>query len=444
MKVLSLAWKYHPSITSGVGVACEGLNSALSKIVDLTVIYPKVSKPKVNNELVLSSDDLNDEQKFQLVKEYTALLEDGKIELAVRLDPYFTSAQTKQIHHFSIKEKEEQIQVTHRKKETTAKETTAKEIAEKLPFDEVDVFGEYVKDKIFLYNRLVEELAVNLEFDVIHAHDWMTFLAGIALKNKFNKPLVLHVQSLEYDRVGHKNSSWVYSIERFAMSKADKVISTSEYTLGMIESNYGLSANGIQTIHNAITIPEFEIKKRVKSNQVFKILFAGRIDGNKGLEYFIEIANYVRKRVKNIEFVVVGRGRGDVRFEEIEGFDEIKSSLRYLGFVEREELFNLYNECDVLCMPSISEPFGLTAIEAAYVGLPVVLSSKTGASEVLPRTPKADFWDTAMFAKHIISLKQNSKLRDRVISDNLEDTSKLSWEASASQVLELYEDLLNG
>lgn len=438
MKVLSLAWKYHPSITSGVGVACEGLNNALSKIVDLTVIYPTVSKFKIDDELILSSDDLTETQKIQIEKEYITLIEDGKIELAIRLDPYFSSAQSKENPRNSYKEKEEVIFSTYSKKEARKKD-----ISQKLLFDEVDVFGECVKDKIFLYNRLVEELAENLKFDIIHAHDWMTFLAGIFLKNKFNKPLVLHVHSLEYDRVGHKNASWVYDIERFAMSKADKVISVSDYTKGIIESNYGLGGNRIQTIYNAISTPDFPFEKRDENDQVFKVLFAGRIDGNKGLEYFIEIATHVLKKSKNIEFIVVGRGRCDINFEEIKGFNEIESNFRYLGFVERETLFMLYNECDVLCMPSVSEPFGLTAIEAAHVGLPVVLSTKTGASEVLKRTPKADFWDTVLFADHIVSISQNSALRKKIISDNLEDTSNLSWETSASKVLEVYKGLLN-
>lgn len=438
MKILSLAWKYHPSITSGVGVACEGLNNELSKIVNLTVIYPKVSKTKIEDELILSSDDLNEAQKNQIEEEYTALIDDGNIELAVRLDPYFTSEQSKESRHYNIKEKVQVIHTTQVKKETRVKDIT-----EKLPFDEVDVFGESVKDKIFLYNRLVEELAANLEFDIIHAHDWMTFLAGIFLKNKYKKPLVLHVHSLEYDRVGHKNAGWVYDIERFAMSKADIVISVSDYTVGLIESIYGLSSNRIRKIYNAITIPEFRIENKIKINRMYKILFAGRIYENKGIEYFVEIANHVLKKEKDVEFVVVGRGRGNVTLEEIEGFSEIESNFRYLGFVERDELFRLYNRCDVLCMPSISEPFGLTAIEAAYVGLPVVLSTNSGASEILKRTPKADFWDTEIFADHILSLKKNSALRKKIISDNLEDISKLSWETSASKVLEIFKNLLN-
>ena len=286
-------------------------------------------------------------------------------------------------------------------------------------------------------------MAENLEFDIIHAHDWMTFLAGISLKDKYKKKLVLHVHSLEYDRVGHKDASWVYDIERFAMSKADMVISTSDYTKGIIESNYGLSGNHIQKINNAITIPDFEIENNSKAKSVFKVLFAGRIDGNKGLEYFIHIAEQVLRKSNNVEFIVVGRGRRKIKFDELEGFHEIESKIRYLGFVERESLFALYNECDVLCMPSISEPFGLTAIEAAYMGLPVILSKKTGAAEVLKRTPKADFWDIKKFANHILSIKQNHKLRDKIIANNKKDISELSWESSASKVLGLFQGLLN-
>lgn len=437
MKVLSLAWKYHPSITSGVGVACEGLNNALSKVAQLTVIYPNVSKVKVTEEILLSSNDLTDDQKSIIKKEYFEIIDDGNYELAVRFDPYFTSTPPEKRHRFLTK-KSEIVAATSLKKDIRVNRIT-----EKLLFDDVDVFGENVKDKIFLYNRLVEELAGSLEFDIIHAHDWMTFLAGISLKNKYNKPLVLHVHSLEYDRVGHKNVGWVYDVERFAMSKADKVISASDYTKGIIESNYGLSGNHIQTIYNAVTIPDFEIAIAKKKDQIFKVLFAGRIDGNKGLEYFIKIAEYVLRKSNNVEFIVVGRGMGNVKFEEIEGFHEIESNFHYLGFVEREPLFSLYNECDVLCMPSISEPFGLAAIEAAYVGLPVVLSNKTGASEVLKRTPRADFLDTRKFGDHILSIQQNFRLRERIIANNKQDISKLSWDSSASQVLDLFKDLLN-
>jgi len=172
-------------------------------------------------------------------------------------------------------------------------------------------------------------------------------------------------------------------------------------------------------------------------------LFAGRIDGNKGLEYFITIAAEVLRKSNNVEFIVVGRGEANVNFEEIKGFQKIESSFRYLGFVERESLFALYNQCDLLCMPSISEPFGLAAIEAAWVGLPVILSTKTGASEVLKRTPKASFLDTKKFADLILTIQQNSSLRKRIIANNKQDVSKLSWDSSASKVLNLFKDLVN-
>lgn len=435
MKVLSLAWKYHPSITSGVGVACEGLNNALSKIAQVTVIYPKVSKVKVVEEMLLSSSDLTDLQKSQMQQEYFEIVEEGNYELAVRFDPYFTSTQPEKGHQAAKKATKTPHEIR------TKKEIRVNKISEKLLFDEVDVFGENVKDKIFLYNRLVEVLAENLEFDIIHAHDWMTFLAGIALKNKYNKPLVLHVHSLEYDRVGHKNVGWVYNIERFAMSKADKVISASDYTKGIIESIYGLSSNQIKTIYNAVTLPDFEIKPVQKNDHPFKILFAGRVDGNKGLEYFVKIAAKVVEKSKNVQFIVVGRELANVNFQEIDGFRQIEDRFHYLGFVERESLFDLYSECDVLCMPSISEPFGLAAIEAAWVGLPVILSTKTGASEVLTETLKASFLDTKKFASHILSMQRNPRLRKKIIANNKRDVSKLSWDLSAAKLLNLFENL---
>lgn len=437
VKVLSLAWKYHPSITSGVGVACEGLNHALSKIVDLTVIYPKVSKVQIEEEIILSSNDLSEDKRRLIINEYLELSKGGNIEIAVRFDPYYVSKQRIYKNQYTTKSqiKEELIKAE-------AQDIVVKNIKDVEVFDDVDVFGESVKDKIYLYNRLVEELAVNIQFDVIHAHDWMTFLAGISLKHRFNKPLVLHVHSLEYDRVGHKDASWVYDIERYTLSKADKVLSTSDYTKGIIESNYGLSQRQIETIPNAVTLPTEYKSNQKQPNNKFKILFAGRIDGNKGIEYFLEIAKLVLKKSEAVEFVVVGRGKGDIQFEEIEGFDQIQSHFKYLGFVERQELFELYASCDVLCMPSISEPFGLTAIEAAYVGLPVILSNKTGASEILKHTLKADFWDISKFSNHILSLKKNPKLRDRVINRNRKDIKNLSWDSSAEKVKKVFKELI--
>lgn len=413
MKILSLAWKYHPAITSGVGVACEGLNNALSKIVDLTVIYPSVSKIQVEEEEILSIEDLTEEQIREISEDYIQVLEDGNFEVAVRLDPYFVSKKS-QSEKSAKNQKDRKVSVSTIKNKEIKQIKSIKKV-EKLLYDDVDVFGEQVKDKIFLFNKLVGELSWNLQFDIIHAHDWMTFLAGIHLKDHFHKPLVLHVHSLEYDRVGHKDVAWVYDIERFAMSKADVVISGSDYTKGIIESNYGLSGNKIKVVYNALTPSEIKSPQYNRFNGNFKVLFAGRIDGNKGIAYFINIAREVLNKSKDVDFVVVGRGKGEVNFEEIDGFAEVKDHFHYLGFVEREELFGLYQSCDVLCMPSISEPFGLTAIEAAHMQLPVILSSKTGATEILKDTLIADFWNIQKFSTYILSLKNNHKLRSRII-----------------------------
>jgi hypothetical protein len=438
VRVLSLAWKYHPSITSGVGVACEGLNNALSKLVDLTVIYPSVSKIQVNEEIVFTSEDLSEEQKQTIFDEYVETRENGNFELAVRLDPYFVSGghQSREVMEKVERVREDKTLKKH------PRATKGYKTREKLLYDDVDIFGEYVKDKVFIYNRLVEELSGNIPFDVIHAHDWMTFLAGIHLKDRFHKPLVLHVHSLEYDRVGHKDVAWVYDIERYAMSKADVVVAGSEYTKGIIEGSYGLSGNKIKVVYNALTPAQStNAKSNGLSKSNFRVLFAGRIDGNKGIEYFAEIARSVLGKSKNVDFIVVGRGKGDVKFDKIDGFLDVRKNFHYLGFVEREELFGLYQACDVLCMPSISEPFGLTAIEAAHMGLPVILSRKTGAAEILKDTPMADFWDIEKFSSYILSIKRNKRLRNEIITNNRLAIDGLSWESSALKIKKIYQDL---
>lgn len=438
MKVLSLAWKYHPEITSGVGVACEGLNNALSRIVDLAVIYPSISKVDVKEEIIFTYDDLTEEQLKTIRSQYVSELENGNFEVALRLDPYFVSTRENTTNrHETFEQFYEETKIV--KKPGIAKEFR---ITQKLLYDDVDIFGEYVKDKVYLYNHLVNELANNIPFDIIHAHDWMTFSAGIQLRERFGKPLVLHIHSLEYDRVGHKDVAWVYDIERYSMSKADAVIAGSNYTKGIIESSYGLSGNKIDVVYNALTPTEGIIPKKIGHSGNFKVLFVGRIDGNKGIEYFIRIAKQVLAKSADVDFIVVGRGKREVEFKKIPGFKEIKKNFYYLGYVEREELFGLYNACDLLCMPSISEPFGLTAIEAAHMGLPVVLSTKTGAAEILNNTPTADFWDIEQFSRHILALKKDAKYRARVIELNKKAVADLSWDYAAIQVKRIYNRLL--
>ena len=444
IKVLSLAWKYHPAVTSGVGVACEGLNNALSKLVDLTVIQPTIKKVTIEEEVLLSGEDLTEEQRELIWEEYVEISEDGNIQLAIALDPYYPEDQS-----ISGLEESKTSEVTKRRPVENIKQVKKrgedrkiKRYREEKLYDDVDVFGEHVQDKIYLYNRLVEELAHTIQFDVIHAHDWMTFQAGLRLKEQYHKPLVLHVHSLEFDRVGHKDVAWVYDIERFALSKADAVVAVSDYTKGIIESNYGLYSAKIHTVYNAFSPVSSVNKKYASLTGNNKILFAGRIHENKGLEYFIRIAKQTLTKVKDATFIVVGRGVNHFNPEQVEGFKEVADKFHFIGFVEREELFGLYESCDVLCMPSISEPFGLTALEAAHVGLPVILSTKSGISEILPRAPKANFWDTEKFSGFIISLLQDDNRRRRLIATNKKAASELSWDMAAAAVQKIYKGII--
>jgi glycosyltransferase involved in cell wall biosynthesis len=194
-------------------------------------------------------------------------------------------------------------------------------------------------------------------------------------------------------------------------------------------------------VYNALTPSEIVKPDYDGFKGNFKVLFAGRIDGNKGIEYFVNIAKEVLKKAKDVDFIVVGRGKRDVNFMKVDGFKEIKKNFHYLGFVEREELFGLYQTCDVLCMPSISEPFGLTAIEAAHIGLPVILSSRTGAAEILNNTLTADFWDIDKFSSYILSLRNNEKLCKRIIALNKLSVADLSWDNSAIRIKKIYEGL---
>ncbi len=428
-RVLMLGWDIAPYVNGGLGVACHGMCKALSEKVDITLILPKITnKTKFQNISVVG---ISKEQVKKSIEEhgYQDIVDIVETkEINVNLDPYFEASQKEILQHY-LKQKIRKGQLLEK--------------IEELPdfLSDTDVFGENVIEKVILYANEVQKLAANIQFDVIHAHDWMTFLAGIYVKNEFRKPLILHVHSLDYDRVGAIGRSWVFNIEKYAFSRADLVIPVSNYTAGIIYSRYGLSSKKVLPVHNGIDEISHKVPKH--NNKIKVVLFVGRMTGQKGPEYFLEIAQKVNEQYKNVKFLMAGAANNFTEFLNQEKFLDIKNKVEILGFVNQDNLYKLYSKSDVLCMPSVSEPFGMAALEAAQFGLPIVITTRSGVSEILTGALKADFWDIDQMADYIIRLFKDKKFYLKVSESNKKDVQQATWFKTAEKILGAYDKVMN-
>jgi len=334
--------------TSGVGVAIERISGELAKKVALTVIQPE----DVNTEEQIKAQQFDD---HSVVRDIT------RIEISGNISPYLYEDDTVKVEKKSSKVQEE-----------------------------LSVFTEGVVTQVKA-----------LDFDVIYAHDWVSFQAALKIKATSKKQLVLHVHSLDVDRISSVNHSWIFDVEREAFEQADLILSVSKYTAKRIEQHYGIHPRKIKVVYHGVDTPAApDYQKKFDEPSV---LFAGRLTGQKGTKEFAAIAEKVLKKNPKVRFIVAGDG--DMRNDLLEttAHKGIGDRIHFTGYLDREGMDKVYAEATVLCMPSRSELFGLVALEAAAAKLPVVVSEQSGVIEVLPNTLQADPSDIEGFAKHILT-----------------------------------------
>jgi hypothetical protein len=425
-KVLMLGWEFPPLINGGLGVACYGLAKELSKIAELSVIIPKADPNFIlqNTETIgLNNFDIENLKLHSSSRAYSFL--DNLEFINENLLPY----QVQEIELFEKKYSSIDL-----------KTLKSKLRADLDVFDTNDLYDGAVGERVYNFAKIASLLAVQKDFDIIHAHDWMTFVAGMEIKAQTGKPLVLHVHSLEVDRNSPENKGWVYQIEKSAMEYADAIVPVSFYTGHMIQSHYGISADKIFPVHNGIEqVQAFRSESSLPEKVV---LFLGRITGQKGPEYFFETASKVLEFMPNVRFVMAGSGNMMKSMVEMGAYKQIGNRFHFTGFLTSDKVRQLYSIADVYVMPSVSEPFGLSALEAAQFGVPCVISKQSGVAEVLPSALKADFWDIEKMASNIISILKYKGLRDQLVKDAYHDLSKINWTNSAENVLNVYKKFI--
>ncbi|MEO5913128.1 MAG: glycosyltransferase [Luteolibacter sp.] len=430
LRVLKLGWEFPPLINGGLGIACLGLSRALAKTVDLTVVVPKSSPDADFKDFDLRGVNQITLEKLKTVEgryRYESFAQVRNIP--VFLDPYEegeTGADP--LADLESAPWAEQI----------FSETTLQQLES---FKVGDLYGPDLGSKVIEFSKIAAKLALLESFDVIHAHDWMTFLAGVEIKKATGKPLVVHVHALQYDRAGIEARGWIYDIEKYGMEQADRVIPVSQYTGEIIALHYGIPSRKIRPVHNgADPVDAFATKKKFPEKLV---LFLGRLTSQKGPEFFLETASRVIAKNPHVRFVVAGTGEKLRPLIESGAFRGLGDHFHFTGFLDKEKVHDLLSMTDVYCMPSVSEPFGLSALEAAQFGIPAVISKQSGVAEVLKGALKADFWDVELMAKHINDLLTDDALREQVVEQAKLDIAASTWDAAAAKVVKIYEELVS-
>lgn len=396
-------WEFPPYNSGGLGTACFGLTKALSsKNIDIVFVLPKPVNIK------------SDKIKIKFAEDQAGMTINPQDYL---LAPYKSPDQYQN---------------------------------DKLPGRE-SVYGNSLFDEIGRYGKNARFIAKEYEFDIIHAHDWMSFPAGIEAKKVSGKPLIVHVHSTEIDRTGGNNiNSEIFRIEKTGMETADAVIAVSNLTKKIIVDNYHINPGKIHVVHNGIDVYDYPsidadsaavIKLKEMGNKI--VLFVGRITVQKGPDYFLKAAKKVLQYNRDVFFVIAGSG--DMEHQIITEAAELGISDRVLfaGFLRGEELNKVYRMADLFVMPSVSEPFGITALESVVNGTPVLVSKQSGVKEVLTHVLTADFWDTDEMANKILAVLNYKSLELTLKENSIEQVKNLSWQETARKCIDIYRQILD-
>lgn len=306
-------------------------------------------------------------------------------------------------------------------------------------------------DEVLRYSALARMVAQGQDFDVIHTHDWLTFLAGMEARAATNKPMVAHVHATEFDRTGHGQiNESVYAIERRGMHAADRVVAVSGYTKNMIMDKYGVADEKVAVVHNgidaddAVVVEEreahvHELKKA--GNSI--VLFVGRLTLQKGPDYFLRMAKRVLEYKKDVVFVISGSGDMERQIMDEAAYLGIADRVLFVGFLRNHALARMYAMADLVVMPSVSEPFGIVPLEALLNGTPVLLSKQSGVREVVKNALVADFWDIDEMANNILAVVSHNALQRTLIQGGKQEAQNIQWQRAAARCMMIYKKLLS-
>ena len=429
MKVLMFGWEFPPHIAGGLGTACEGIVKGLAHNgVETLFVMPSASGDEDQScTTIINASDVAVSNVSGTVDEFLNKVKFINVDSS--LVPYV--------------DPDEYFEAIEKMKKESVHETTVG-FGQKFKFS--GKYGANLLEEVSRYAQVGGTIAMQhaKEFDIIHAHDWLTYLAGIAAKELSGKPLVVHVHATSFDRGSDDMvDSRVYAIEKRGMEAADCVVTVSDLTRNIVINKYGIDPKKIVTVHNAVDFSGREnisIERGVKDKIV---TFLGRITFQKGPEYFIEAAAKVLKRTDNVRFVMAGSG--DMMNKAIRQVARLGISDRFhfTGFLRGKEVQEMFALSDVYIMPSVSEPFGISPLEAMRSNVPSIISHQSGAAEVLKYALKVDFWDVDALADDIYALLKYPALANFATKEGFDEVNALKWNGATAKLKKVYENVLN-
>ena len=420
-------WEFPPHIAGGLGTASYGLTRGLASQSDMEVIFvvPRAYGDEDQSVVrLIGANTVKMTSKKVRYNYFTKPVE--KIEVFSRMVPYTDPEDFWKMTRGEVAETDVLVSTNrHGKVEFTGS------------------YGSTLMDEIHKYSLVAQVIASEHDFDIIHAHDWLAYPAGIAAKAVSGKPLVIHVHATDFDRSGGNVNPVVYNMEKEGMDAADKIITVSNLTRDIVISKYNINPDKVETVYNAVEPlhhSELDIPERKYDDKI--VTFLGRITMQKGPEYFIEAARMVLSRMPNVRFVMAGSGDMMERMMRHAASLRITDRFHFTGFLRGNDVFTMLRMSDVYVMPSVSEPFGISPLEAMQSNVPVIISKQSGVAEVLTHAVKVDFWDIEAMADAIYGILSYPALSRMFIMNGKEEVDKLKWEKAAIHVKNIYAEVL--
>jgi glycosyltransferase involved in cell wall biosynthesis len=425
MNVLMFGWEFPPHISGGLGTACYGIVKGLSNFQDVNIsfVVPKAhgNERTSENLKLISAENVSEENRLLNLKKSEYL---QYIEVASNLSPYLTPEGFASSVQLTREQKEEQELKINRNKP-------------KIYFS--GTYGPSLFDEINNYALVAKTIASNSDFEVIHAHDWLTFPAAIAAKQISGKPLVVHIHSTDFDRSGGSVNPKIYQIEKQGMEEADHIITVSNLIKRRLTDQYQIPENKITTIYNAVEPQKKEpghIRQKKSKEKI--VTFLGRLTIQKGPEYFVDVARMIINRMKNVHFVIAGNGEMREKIISRCIHYGISHRVHFTGFLNGPEVDEMYRRSDLFIMPSVSEPFGIVPLEAMLSEVPVIISLQSGVSELIKNVVKTDFWDVHAMADAVYGILKRKRLSATLIAEGKKEVNQLNWKHSAGEIRQIY------
>ena len=458
-------WEFPPHISGGLGTACFGLTQSLVRQkIEVLFVVPKLhgNENPTNLDLIDASNitipfaggprivkrkvrvtkkSYPEELAEVTIHSHRRVANLTYIEVPAVLNPY--SLPTLEEKNRTVKnwnyvfdsttEKPED-QITH-----VEEEREVIEIGYHYQFS--GTYGDRLHEEVKQYALVGKELGRQFSHDVIHAHDWMTFPAAIEARKVSGKPMVIHIHATEIDRSG-SSGGYVYDIEKHGMNCADRIVAVSQWTKDIIINHYGIDPSKIIVVHNGVSASSQAVEEAPPPVGSHVVTYLGRVTHQKGPVYFVEAARKVADSFPDAHFIVAGSG--DLLPQTIERVAQLRLSnkFHFTGFLNKEWINKIWSISNVYVMPSVSEPFGITPLEALQAGVPVVISNQSGVAEVMPHALKVNFWDVDALAESICSVLKYKSLSSMLKKKGEKEVRRLSWYRAAFKIKTLYEELI--